>query len=249
LNLLESFNPVSIDTLNQKNLLTNRQDRKFVFAGERLTLLLERCLKDYDVLEIDGIRNFKYKTVYYDTHDLNMYLEHQRGKQNRCKIRKREYVNSGISFMEIKMKTNKDRTIKHRVMGTALEDAKALIEANTRYALNELLPVFELQYNRITLLHKSKYEKVTIDTELIYAKGNDRIIFDKMIFAEVKTNDAHDINFCSIMKSMGIRNGSLSKYCLGVMSFYPQIKQNNFKLSLKKLLKTAADATNGHIGV
>lgn len=249
MNLLDQFNPVSIDTLNQKNLLSNRQDRKFVFSADVLSSVLKACTFEYDILEISGIRNFKYVTTYYDTHDLDMYLEHQRGKQNRCKIRTRLYVDSMLGYVEIKVKNNKDRTVKHRTTGEKPEDAKALIESNTRYTTNELEQVFDLQYSRITLLHKSKLEKVTIDTELVYTNGTHRISFEKIIFAEVKTNDAHDISFCRIMKYLGIRGGSLSKYCLGVMSFYPEIKQNNFKLSLKKLLKTAAHATNGHIGI
>jgi hypothetical protein len=178
-----------------------------------------------------------------------MYHEHQRGKQNRCKIRTRVYVDSQLGFVEVKVKNNKDRTIKHRVMGMELAAGKSLIETNTRYSIDELEKVFELQYKRITLLHKNKLEKVTIDSELTYAKGSHRFDIEQLIFAEVKTNDAHDISFCRIMKYMGIRGGSLSKYCLGVMSFSPEIKQNNFKLSLKKLLKTAANATNGHIGI
>jgi len=249
LNLLDQFNPVSIDTLNQKNLLSNRQDRKFVFSADVLSSVLKACMFEYDILEIAGIRNFKYVTTYYDTHDLDMYLEHQRGKQNRCKIRTRFYVDSKLGYVEIKVKNNKDRTVKHRTTGHKPEDAKALIEINTQYTTDELEQVFELHYSRITLLHKSKLEKVTIDTELAYTNGSHRISFEKIIFAEVKTNDAHDISFCRIMKYMGIRGGSLSKYCLGVMSFYPKIKQNNFKLSLNKLLKTAANATNGHIGI
>jgi len=247
--LLDQFNFISIDVLNQKNLLSNRQDRKFVISAEALPEILNACLAEYDVLEIAGTRNFKYTTTYYDTLDFHMYHEHQRGKQNRCKIRTRFYVDSQIGFVEVKIKNNKDRTIKHRVMGMELVAGKSVIESNTQYSIDELEQVFELQYKRITLLHKKKLEKVTIDSELTYAKGSHRFDIEHLIFAEVKTNDAHDITFCQIMKLMGIRNGSLSKYCLGVISFYPNIKQNSFKLSLKKIFKNPADATNEHTGI
>lgn len=239
---LQLFEPVSIDQLNQKNLLSNRQDRKFVFAATLLEQVLLDCLHEYYILDITGIRHFNYKTEYYDTHELSMYHQHQRGKKNRCKIRSRIYKDTNVSFVEIKVKNNKDRTVKHRISGRYPADAEKTIRALTEYSANELENVLTVQYKRITLVHQQNNEKVTIDTDLIFSAGENNIPFEQLIFAEVKTNNAHDIRFCNIMKKVGVRSGSLSKYCLGIMSFHPNIKQNNFKLSLKKLLKTATNA-------
>lgn len=235
--LIDNFLPVSIETLNEKNLLTNRQDRKFIFSAELFNKVIEHCVLHYNILEITGVRSFRYSTTYYDTEDMHMYHQHQRGKKNRCKIRKRTYLENGNSFIEIKIKNNKDRTLKYRVPGNRPEDAFSLISSHTPYSVDALMETLSVNYRRITLLHKEKDEKITLDTELIFQNEKHQIAFDQLVFAEVKTTDAHSIEFCQIMKSMGIRSGSLSKYCLGVMSFYPTIKQNNFKLSLKKLLK------------
>jgi hypothetical protein len=144
--------------------------------------------------------------------------------------------------MEIKIKNNKDRTLKFRAPGCKPEDVSSLIYEHTPYSTAELQEVLQITYNRITLLHKERNEKLTLDSSLVFRKDEHDISFNHHIFAEVKTTDAHHIEFCQIMKLMGIRSGSLSKYCLGVMSFYPGIKQNNFKLSLKNILKNDINA-------
>ena len=69
----------------------------------------------YKVLEIDGRRIFNYKTIYLDTHEYMMYLQHHNNKLNRYKIRIREYSDTSSKYLEIKFKTNTDRTVKDRI--------------------------------------------------------------------------------------------------------------------------------------
>ena len=44
-----------------------------------------------------------------------MYLKHHNNKLNRYKIRFREYVDNDEKFLEVKYKTNTERTIKDRI--------------------------------------------------------------------------------------------------------------------------------------
>ncbi len=240
-NLLNNFCSFTVDTLSQKSLFTNRQDRKFVFSSELLNQVLEICSQEYRILEIDGIRNFKYKTTYYDTVSLDMYHDHHRGKKNRCKIRERQYLDSQIGFYEIKIKNNKGLTVKYRIKNNQSTAFNDLISLHTRFSFKELKQIFHLDYYRITLLHKVKNEKVTIDNSLNYSMQDRIVPFNNFVFAEVKTNNGHDISFCEKMKNMGIVRGSLSKYCLGILCYYPGIKQNNFKQSYKKFQKKSDD--------
>ena len=39
------------------------------------------------------------------------------------------------------------------------------------------------------------------------------------------------------MKEFSVREKSISKYCLGIVSLYPEVKQNNFKPILLTLNK------------
>ena len=62
----------------------------------------------------DGKLIHDYKSLYYDTEDWKFYLDHHNGRVNRNKIRFREYVGSKLTFLEIKLKNNKGKTIKKR---------------------------------------------------------------------------------------------------------------------------------------
>jgi hypothetical protein len=246
LKILAQFSPVCIDVLNRKNLFTDRQDRKYIFQADKLEHVFEACLPDYNILEISGIRSFEYATTYFDTPTFDMYYQHQRGKLSRSKIRIRSYLDTNQRFIELKVKNNKGRTEKIRVKGASLHSASAEIAKSTRYAVDELHDIFQLSYQRITLIHKYKQEKVTFDQMLTYVSGENTHEIENVVFAEVKTNDGHDIHFCNIMKNHGIRSGSMSKYCLGVLMFFPEVKQNNFKLSLKKLQNITHVPINRH---
>jgi hypothetical protein len=57
-----------------------------------------------------------------------------------------------------------------------------------------------------------------------------------LIIAEVKSTNLHFNTFQGIAKKLGIREGSLSKYCLGTLAVYPGIKQNQFKQTYKHIL-------------
>ncbi len=63
--------------------------------------------------------------------------------------------------------------------------------------------------------------------------------YDNLVILEVKQERAKGSPIIEALKKYSIREGSLSKYCLGIMSIVPGIKQNNFKqntLTINKLL-------------
>ena len=63
----------------------------------------------YKCVEIENKRVSQYQTLYYDTKDMKLYNEHHNGHLNRYKIRHRTYVDSNLSFLEVKFKNNKGR--------------------------------------------------------------------------------------------------------------------------------------------
>ena len=111
--LLKKFNSISLEETSSVKLM-NRTDTKFVFHTDKLKAVLEKAIEKYRVLEINKIRLPLYRTLYFDTDDSLMYNVHHQGKMNRYKVRHREYVDSGISFFEIKFKSNKGKTVKKR---------------------------------------------------------------------------------------------------------------------------------------
>lgn len=245
--IISTYHPISLDVLEAYNLCSDRLDKKYILPYSKLEEILSHCKSHYDVLEINNHRIFDYNTTYYDTADLHMYHEHLRGKSNRFKIRKREYVQTKNTFIEIKFSDNKGRTKKQRIETSYFEDAERMIKDSTNITIVDLHETLNVGYKRITLVHKTKNEKITIDTFLRFTHKTNRCAFNNIVFAEVKTNTNHDIDFCNTMKAFNIRTGSLSKYCLGIASIFPEIKKNNFKQSLNNIIKKEINATRQHI--
>lgn len=223
--------------LQIKAPLMEREDKKFVLTTLRINDILADCLLHYQILKIENDLFFNYKTAYYDTKYLDLYKNHHNGKGNRNKIRERLYVNSGHKFIEIKNKTNKGKTIKCRLESNSILEAEKFVLNNSGLSVSDLLKTLSLEYGRITLLHKTKLEKVTLDYNLLFSNDNATAIYKNIVIAEVKTEKTTDIEFCRIMKKHTIRQGSLSKYCLGLVTLNSRIKHNNFKHNYNKIIK------------
>ena len=113
--LLNDFQGVSLKELDKVKLL-DRQDTKFVFNQVQLPLILERIKPLYRILEINNDRIFTYDTTYFDTDDFLFYNQHHNENRKRFKVRFRKYSSNNKSFFEIKIKNNKNRTLKKRLL-------------------------------------------------------------------------------------------------------------------------------------
>jgi hypothetical protein len=142
ISIIDKFDRISLDEISKVELM-NRTDTKYVFKVDKLNAVLKKALKNYRVLEINNERIHLYTNQYYDTYDYEMYLNHHNGKLNRYKIRCRNYNVSDVAFLEIKFKSNKDRTIKKRIrnnFSTNLNTVSSnFIESNSPYKSKELL--------------------------------------------------------------------------------------------------------------
>ena len=82
---------------------------------DTFTALAAELRASHRVLEIDGRREFTYRTTYFDTPDLRVFRDHQQRRRRRYKARSREYVDSGARMFEVKLKGARGRTVKHRM--------------------------------------------------------------------------------------------------------------------------------------
>ena len=243
LQVLNGFEPISLEEMDGVKLM-DRTDTKFVLRLDQLLLVLPEIESHYRALEVQGIRMSKYETLYYDTPDLQLYHKHQNRKLNRYKIRARNYVESDLNFFEIKFKNNKGRTIKTRIKISKLnkkleEKERDLLFEKTGIRYTEIIPQIWVNYHRTTFVSKNTCERVTVDTGLHFLKDSETVRYDSLVIVEVKQERAAGSPIIDALKKYSIREGSLSKYCLGIMSVVPGIKQNNFKqnkLTINKLL-------------
>lgn len=232
---LSSFTPVGLADLERVSLL-DRMDTKFVFVRDQLPGFLELIRDHYFILEINGKRIFRYESLYFDTDDFELYNHHFCGRLNRYKVRFRKYVESDLSFFEIKHKNNKGRTVKRRMPLKGdfnLEgEARDFLSEHSPLSPEALQARIWVDYHRVTLVSKDYTERLTLDLGLTFRSGGESRSIDNLVIAEVKQGRTGQSVFSRTMKEHHIRKGSISKYCFGVASMFSNIRVNNFKSQL-----------------
>ena len=224
--------------------LMNRTDTKFVFPLSTLIKILPKLVEHYRVLEINGVRLNAYRSLYFDTEDFQFYHQHHNGKTNRNKVRFREYIDSGLSFLEVKRKNNKGETIKKRIkvkkITESLDDSNLDFVNKVIGSKMPLKPQHWNKFSRITFVHKRRKERLTIDVNFRFEDINStKYNLGNMVIAEVKQAKRNlSSNFIRIIKEERIHPFRISKYCMATSTLFPQLKKNNFKrkfLHLDKL--------------
>jgi hypothetical protein len=244
LSRLGDFLPISLPDLDSVKLL-NRTEKKFVMHISKIEPLLKSAVSEYRVLQINSHRLLEYSTEYFDTNDNAMYLAHHNGRQNRYKVRKREYMVSGEQFLEVKRRLNNGQTQKKRVelSGNPNDQVygQSFIGASTPYNLNGLLKKLENKFFRITLASIELKERITIDMGLKFSNGTTNIELPSIIIIEIKKEKAGPPSgFELILHNMGIHGSSVSKYCIGRALLEPELKANLFQNKIRYLVKLNA---------
>ena len=232
--VLRCFTPINLTQMHNVALL-RRIDTKYVLSEVQLYQALTRLTADYDVLEIAGRRQHHYQTLYFDTTDFELYRQHHDGWRDRYKVRSRVYVDSGLAFLEVKRKTNKDVTIKNRLQTPEVVthvDARIDDFLHTHFpqTTDTLEPQLWNSFSRITMVSKHSVERLTLDVGLGFKVGEMQAALPSLAVAEVK-QEAFSLRseFVGQMRELGVRSMSFSKYCIGVSLLYDQVKRNNFK--------------------
>lgn len=239
--ILNRFDGITLKEMDSVALL-DRVDTKYLFKVDLLPDILKKIMTEYYVLDIKNVRMSNYETIYYDTEDLSFYNQHHNGKLNRYKIRERCYMDSNLSFFEIKYKNNKNRTIKKRIKikeisESLIPEAKEFLNEKTGLDPDSFYAKLLVKYSRITLVSKSSKERVTIDSELSYKSNDYSHSYPQIVIAEVKQGKNQPSSFIRMMKEHHIRPSSLSKYCLGIVATNNEIKNNLFKEKILYLNK------------
>lgn len=236
---LDSFKVIGLKDMERVKLM-NRVDSKYTFSVGQLPSIILQLEPYYYVVEIANKKWSTYETLYYDTSDYKLYHKHQNGALNRYKIRHRTYVDSQLGFLEVKFKNNKGRTNKERIKASVVpyswdENQFGFLEEELNFDPQTLQPVLWINYKRLTLVNKISAERVTIDVSMEFIKDGVSQVLNNLVIAEVKQEKKQNSPFVKVMKALRLREGSISKYCMGVCCTHTDIKRNNFKEKLINL--------------
>lgn len=247
-NLIQSFDPIALTDLDKVKLL-DRQDTKYTIHIKLLNTILQKVKPYYFALNISSKQLMEYETLYFDTPNFEMYTKHHNGQLNRYKVRYRRYVDSNQSFLEIKFKNNKKRTIKTRLFDTTnypnISAAGAeFIKENTPFEAPQLAPNVWVLYKRMTLVSKDLTERVTIDIDLVfkdYDQANKNTYWDNIAIIEIKQDrTSRTSKMLQLLRNEKIPAVGISKYCIGTVFTKNEVKKNAFKPNLiliEKLLQ------------
>jgi len=240
---IKKFEPISLEEMDKVKLM-NRTDTKYWFHTDHLQYLLENVQDSYYILTMFHEVALPYSTIYYDTHTNGMYTAHHNGKLNRYKIRRRNYVLSGISFLELKFKNNKGRTIKKRIrtdFGKDMfnETESAFIQDITPITTEDLRPSLTNNFSRITLVNKNFKERCTIDFNLNFKNGPKQTELNNLVVAEIKADGSSSASpLARAMRNQRIKISGFSKYCIGKAMTDSSVKRNAFKHKMRMIEKT-----------
>lgn len=240
LDVLNTYTTISLGEMKAVRLM-NRIDTKYVTTLPMLVRLLEIAQPEYMVQSIDGALNMPYYTLYYETQDAHMYMEHLRGRKRRQKIRIRKYVHSDVAFLEIKNKNNKGRTSKKRIeyVEGNTEEQEQFINEKANYAYSDLCKRIENKFSRITLVNKGKTERLTIDTNLRFhnLKNDEVCAVEGLVIIEHKRDGNVYSPISAILNQLRIFPAKFSKYCMGMALTDSTLKRNRFKERLRMVNK------------
>ena len=252
LNSLEVWRDMPTITLDEMSSikLMNRVDTKYVISEEYCMELLRRAVDKYSVQVIGDVRACRYSTLYYDTPDLEMYTVHHNRKLTRQKIRSRTYIESGVTFIEVKNKTNTGRTKKKRIaidesyfacVGKSPE-AAAFLSEKANYSPDVIQPALATIFDRITLVNHAHTERLTIDMNLRFvnmrAETPQEAKVDRMVIVELKQDGLCYSPMKEILQDLRVKKLKVSKYCVGTALSNPTVKANRFKRKIRLINKT-----------
>ena len=251
--ILKEMDSISLDSMREVQLM-DRLDSKFVADSSLLPQLLRKMISYFRVQDIDGVRIAAYSTQYLDTPEISMYEMHHNRKLNRQKVRIRSYLDSNLSFLEVKNKSNVGRTAKLRVPTPLthidrvedLNEGIIFLSENADIDTEKLLPSLANDFKRITFVNNELTERITIDTDLRFTNHltGKEIALDGVMIIELKQEGNVGSYFRDILTKMRIKKTKISKYCIGTVLTNPDCKYNRFKNKSRFINKLINQNTN-----
>lgn len=235
-------NAVSLADLQNRAELQTRKDRKYLVPASAVAALLTTTSDELGVLEIDGRRNFRYESGYFDTPEHLSYLMAALRRRRRFKVRTRTYLDSGLCWLEVKTRERRGLTEKHRIPyesahRSRLDDTGlAFVKEFEMIApiSGELRPALTTRYQRTTFLEAASNSRITIDVDLeCITPDGSRVALPNMAVVETKT-DGRPCRFDHLLWEAGYRPVKVSKFGVGMAALDQSLPANKWNRILRR---------------
>lgn len=232
---------IGLDEVLAEAELQTRTDRKYLVPTLSFEALVDG-LEGYRVLEIDGLRTFRYESVYFDTEDLTSYRGAAHGRRRKFKVRTRTYLDSDLCVLEVKTEGGREQTVKDRMTHSLAardrldEEASRFVERHVRLggAGRELRPVLTTHYARTTLVDTVAGSRVTCDADLTMSQpdGATVAMADHVLVETKSATGAGEVD--RLLWRLGVRPATISKYCVGLAALNPALPCNRWHRTLSR---------------
>ena len=245
LTVLDRLAAVELDELNAHAALLSRVDRKYALDAAGLTRLLADLDDRTRVLEIGGQRTFDYASVYFDTPTRESYRLAAHRRRRRFKVRTRTYVDTGQTWLEVKTRGGRHRTVKSRteyaghVPDYLSEDGRAFVtgildrEGIDPAMVDQLEPVLHTAFTRVTLWLPDDGSRTTIDRGLSVGRQRPADVdYPGAVIVETKSGPTPS-SVDRLLWSHGIRPSKVSKFAIGMASLDPHLPANRWRRAMR----------------
>jgi hypothetical protein len=230
--------------------LQTRVDRKYLLPADVFERFATLMGERFAVLEMQGLRLFRYESVYFDTGTLAAYRQHAHDRRRRFKVRTRTYLDSGECVLEVKTRGGRGETVKSR-HPYECDDRARLTEPARGFVskliadsctVRQLEAVMTTTYRRATLVDRFGGSRLTCDVGLSFTSSSgevddgarvrcsgpgDMVLVESKTVGAVATAD-------SLLWRLGQRPVSLSKYCIGMALVRPDLPANRWNRELRR---------------
>jgi VTC domain len=223
-----------------------RVDRKYVVTGEILRGALSSASQDLALITLDGHREQRYDTLYYDTPSLHSFHAARARRSQRSKVRVRRYDGNDMSYLEVKRRGRDGVTTKERSMWSGRFDVDATAFLRQHLAtsfttavdvdrfVEQLTATGQTWYRRIALLHGDTV-RITIDGDLkVGPPSHLSHRFPDRLILETKSMGA-PTEFDQLLWSLGARPSTISKYALAIAASDPSQPTNRWTRYTRQL--------------
>ena len=239
--VVASMSSIDLLTIQAAADLQTRFDRKYLVSPATAAHLIRALESQLCVLEIDGARQSRYESVYFDTPELHSYRAAAHGRRLRFKIRTRSYVDSGLCMLEVKRVSARGGTIKDR-LDYPLHSRHRIEESGRDFLLHHgvgpavvdaLGVTLVTDYLRTTLLAEDG-SRVTIDRGLrcVSPEGNSCGIGDLAVVETKSTRLPTAVD--RALWRLGHRPEPISKYGTGLAALTPSLPANKWNRTLQR---------------
>jgi len=237
-----ALEPISLEELNENASLQTRVDRKYIVPAAQWAEVLDDLPGSYRVLETDGRRAFGYESDYYDTPDFDAYRDAAHKRPRRYKVRTRHYLDSGVSAIEVKLRSSRGQTVKYRewlpLENTRSEEltfeSRIFVGSFEQigHDVERLTRVLTTAYERTTLTGADA--RITIDSGVTATDAEGHVTgYGDALIVETKSS-ARAGAVDRALWSHGFRPARVSKYCTSLAALRPDLPSNRWARTLRR---------------